>query len=95
MGLFWENGGGEGFYGTQGLQCNSNRGGGPQLGRVALFRGPSPSPLLKSQKRAGGMAEVVECLPCKCDALSSNPNNTKKKKKKKPNGSLTSQASSF
>jgi hypothetical protein len=34
-------------------------------------------------KRAGGVAEVVECLPSKPEALSSNPSNSKKKKKKK------------
>jgi hypothetical protein len=27
------------------------------------------------------MAQAVECLLCKCEALSSNPNPTKKKKK--------------
>jgi hypothetical protein len=39
--------------------------------------------LLKEQKQAGGMAQVVECLPSKCEALSSNSNITKGKKKKK------------
>jgi hypothetical protein len=29
------------------------------------------------------MAQVVECLPSKFEALSSNPNTTKKKKKRK------------
>jgi hypothetical protein len=33
---------------------------------------------------AGGMAEVVEHLPRKCEALSSNPCPTKKEKKKRP-----------
>jgi hypothetical protein len=28
---------------------------------------------LKIRKRVGGMAQVVECLPCRCKALSSNP----------------------
>jgi hypothetical protein len=27
----------------------------------------------KIQKRAGGVAQVVECLPCKLEALNSNP----------------------
>jgi hypothetical protein len=31
-------------------------------------------------KWAGGMSQVVEHLPTKCEALSSNPNTTKKKK---------------
>jgi hypothetical protein len=29
------------------------------------------------------VAQVVACLPNKCEALNSNPNTTKKKKKKK------------
>jgi hypothetical protein len=32
-------------------------------------------------KRAGGVAQVTECLPSKYKALSSKPNTTKKKKK--------------
>jgi hypothetical protein len=35
-----------------------------------------------TQKWAGRVAQVVQCLPGKCEALSSNPNTTKKKKKK-------------
>jgi hypothetical protein len=30
-----------------------------------------------------GGGEVRECLPCKCEVLSSNPSTAKKKKKKK------------
>jgi hypothetical protein len=30
-------------------------------------------------KRAGEVAQVVECLPSMCEALSSNPTTTKKK----------------
>jgi hypothetical protein len=33
--------------------------------------------------RAGGMVHVIESLPSKCEALSSNPNTTKKTKKQK------------
>jgi hypothetical protein len=33
--------------------------------------------------RAAGVARVVEVLPSKCEALSSNPITAKKKKKKK------------
>jgi ribosomal protein L21 len=32
---------------------------------------------------AGGVAEVTECLPSKCETLNSNSSATKKKKKKK------------
>jgi hypothetical protein len=37
----------------------------------------------QDKKRADGVSQVVECLPSKHEALSSNPINTKKKKKKK------------
>jgi hypothetical protein len=30
---------------------------------------------------AGGMAQVVQCMPIKCKGLSSNPSTAKKKKK--------------
>jgi hypothetical protein len=40
-------------------------------------------PYIKSKLRAGGVAQVVECLPCKCEALTSKPSNTKKKCKLK------------
>jgi hypothetical protein len=33
-------------------------------------------------KRAEGVAQVVQCLPSKCKALSSNPDCQKEKKKK-------------
>jgi hypothetical protein len=29
-----------------------------------------------------GLVQVLECLPSKCEAVSSSPSNTKKKKKK-------------
>jgi hypothetical protein len=35
-----------------------------------------------SHKGAGGVAQVVECLPSKCKALSSNHSTSKKKKKR-------------
>jgi hypothetical protein len=38
-----------------------------------------------TQKRVVGMAQVIECLPGRCAALSSNPSIIKKKKKKKSN----------
>jgi hypothetical protein len=37
----------------------------------------------KKKKRAGGVAEVVESLPSKHKALSSNPSTSKKKQKDK------------
>jgi hypothetical protein len=33
--------------------------------------------------RTDGMAQAVECLPCKCKDLSSNPSTDKKKNKLK------------
>jgi hypothetical protein len=36
-----------------------------------------------TQNRAGGVSEVVECLPSKCETLSSNSSSTAKLKKKK------------
>jgi hypothetical protein len=35
-----------------------------------------------TEKRAGRVAQVIECLPSKCETLSSNPSTIKKKKKK-------------
>jgi hypothetical protein len=36
-----------------------------------------------SQKRAGGTAQVVECLPGKGEALKSNTNTAKKKRRRR------------
>jgi hypothetical protein len=41
-----------------------------------------------TQKRAGQVAQVVECLRTKHEALTSNPYTTKKKKKKKKNQNI-------
>jgi hypothetical protein len=41
------------------------------------------SPKITRAKWSRGMAQVVECLLCKCEALSSNLKPTKKKKKPK------------
>jgi hypothetical protein len=38
--------------------------------------------LEKTHKRAGGVAQVVDHLPSKCEALSSNPSTEFKKKKR-------------
>jgi hypothetical protein len=40
---------------------------------------------IRSVKRAGGMAQAVEYLPCKQESLSSNPTTPKKKKKRREN----------
>jgi hypothetical protein len=37
---------------------------------------------------AGGVAQVVECLPRKCEVLSSDPSTAKKKKKKISNSTF-------
>jgi hypothetical protein len=37
---------------------------------------------LNEEQRAGGVAEVVECLPSNCEVLNSNPTTAKKEKKK-------------
>jgi hypothetical protein len=48
----------------------------------------SPKEIVQQQQqnpntnRAGGVAQVVEQLPSKCEALSTNSSSTKKKKKK-------------
>jgi hypothetical protein len=34
-------------------------------------------------KRIGGMVQVIELPPCKCEALSSSPSTIKKKKKER------------
>jgi hypothetical protein len=38
----------------------------------------TPHPTQNYSQRAGGVAQVVDHLPIKCEALSSNPNSTKK-----------------
>jgi hypothetical protein len=40
-------------------------------------------------KWTGSMVQVVQCLPCKCKILSSNPRPTKKKKKGNQRARLT------
>jgi hypothetical protein len=47
-------------------------------GKAEILSGKYPS-----QKRPAGVAQVIEYLPSKCEALISNPNTTQKKKKKK------------
>jgi hypothetical protein len=48
----------------------------------------SYDPILKnpSQKRAGGVAQVVVSLPSKCEALRSNPSVMKRRKKEREEG---------
>jgi hypothetical protein len=45
-------------------------------GKAEILSGKYPS-----QKRPAGVAQVIEYLPSKCEALISNPNTTQKKKK--------------
>jgi hypothetical protein len=42
-----------------------------------------PMSKITRAKRTRGVAQVVECLLCKCKALSTNPSPTKKKRKKR------------
>jgi hypothetical protein len=51
--------------------------------RLAWEKAQDPIWKKTKSKRSGFVAEVVESLPSKCKALSSNPSTTKKKKKKK------------
>jgi hypothetical protein len=43
----------------------------------------TPISKITRAKWTGSVAQVIECLLCKCEALSSNPSLTKKKKKRK------------
>jgi hypothetical protein len=75
-------------WGSKPTQANSSRG--PILkkpftkraGGVTQGVGPKLKPqyLQKKKKSADGMAQVVECLPSKCEALSSNSSIKKKTK---------------
>jgi hypothetical protein len=53
--------------------------------KIAIQAGPGikakPCITMTNAKRAGDMAQVVECLPSKLKAPSSNPSTAKKKKK--------------
>jgi hypothetical protein len=48
-----------------------------------------PISKITKTKRAGGVAQVVECLPTKCKALSSKSKKKKKKVKKWKLGNVT------
>jgi hypothetical protein len=45
---------------------------------------------LKNKSRTGGMAQALQHLLSKCEALNSNPSTTKRRKKKKQSNSLAS-----
>jgi hypothetical protein len=47
-----------------------------------------PMPKIPKAKRTGDVAQVVEHLPSKCKALSSNPNTAKKQNKNKKTKNL-------
>jgi hypothetical protein len=50
--------------------------------QVFLRQKKKVSTYLKNKAKKGWVTQVVEHLPSKCEALSSNPSATKKKKKK-------------
>jgi hypothetical protein len=50
--------------------------------RPAWTKSESLFPKQPEQKWVGGVDQVVECLPCNCEALSSNSSITKNRKKK-------------
>jgi hypothetical protein len=51
--------------------------------RFAEAKKQDPISKIIAAKWAGGMTQAVEGLPCKHEALTSNPSTVKKKKKKK------------
>jgi hypothetical protein len=51
---------------------------GTQPGQIV---GDTPSPKKSRTTWTGGVAQVVECVLCKCEALNLNPSPTKKKRK--------------
>jgi hypothetical protein len=51
--------------------------------QTSLGKKRDPISKITRAKRAGGVAQVVEPLPSKCKALSSNPKTKKKKKKER------------
>jgi hypothetical protein len=60
-----------------------------EIGRITIQAQPGqnvqeiPSPKITRAKWSGDVAQAIEHLLCKCEALSSNHSPTKKKKKKK------------
>jgi hypothetical protein len=52
--------------------------------QAGLSKKQDPISKITREKRAGGLAQMANCLPSKHKALNSNPNMTKKKKKKEP-----------
>jgi hypothetical protein len=59
-----------------------------EIGKIAVGEQPgqivlkNPISKIIREKWAAGMVQAVECLLCKCKALSSNPSPTKEKKKR-------------
>jgi hypothetical protein len=49
-----------------------------------IWANSSQDPISKipTQKMAGGVVQTVECMPHKCEVLSSSPNTKKKERKK-------------
>jgi hypothetical protein len=57
------------------------QGAGPEF-KTQYRKKKNPKTKTQHKKRAGGGAQVVECLSSKCEALSSNFSTAKKKRKK-------------
>jgi hypothetical protein len=55
--------------------------------QAGLSKKQDPISKITREKRAGGLAQMANCLPSKHKAPNSNPNMTKKKKKKRTKGS--------
>jgi hypothetical protein len=56
--------------------------------QACLGRRQEPVSKITTAKRAGSVAQAVECLPSECEALSSNLIPPKKPKKASTSGSL-------
>jgi hypothetical protein len=70
--------------------CNPSYLGEAEIGRMEVQGQPRQIVGISEITRAkwtGDVAQALESLFCKCEALSSNPSSTKKKKKKKKNNS--------
>jgi hypothetical protein len=66
--------------------CNPSYSGGrvrEDHGSKPIRKNSSGDPILtKTQKRAGGVDQAVECVPNKCETLNSNPSTAKIKQQK-------------
>jgi hypothetical protein len=65
-----------------------------EIKRIAVQGHPGkqfvrPISKITREKWTGGVIQVVKCLLCKCEVLSSNPSPTKMKKKRKTEISIS------